>query len=127
MDIVIRDIGGVLKYFVVKAAKKWVSKNLNLKYFKEELEKELNLTSLGGGLYKIRSRSESTGKSGGYRVVLALKKGQKCFIVYGFGKNIKTNISKDELKALKVISKRLLNLSEDELKKYIKKKEIFRL
>ncbi|MCH2534824.1 MAG: type II toxin-antitoxin system RelE/ParE family toxin [Bdellovibrionales bacterium] len=116
-----------MKYFVVKAAKKWVSKNLNLKYFKEELEKELNLTSLGGGLYKIRSRSESTGKSGGYRVVLALKKGQKCFIVYGFGKNIKTNISKDELKALKVISKRLLNLSEDELKKYIKKKEIFRL
>ena len=57
-----------------------------------------------GGLRKIRLRSTSHGKSGGFRVCyLDVKKKEKLFFLVIYGKNEKENLSKEETKILKSI------------------------
>lgn len=61
-----------------------------------------------GGLRKIRLRSISRGKSGGFRVCyLDVKKKEKLFFLIIYGKNEKENLSKEETKTLKSIVDRL--------------------
>jgi hypothetical protein len=59
------------------------------------------------------------GKRGGVRTLLAYKSGDKAFFVYGFAKNVRTNVSTDELKALKYLAKELLSYSDKALTKAI--------
>ncbi len=47
--------------------------------------------------------------------MLAYKVGGKAFFVYCFAKNVRGNISADELKALKHLAKELLSYSNKEL------------
>jgi hypothetical protein len=59
--------------------------------------KEINCglvdVNLGGGLYKKRVPRAGQGKSGGYRVLLAFKRDQHTFFLYGFAKSEQENIS----------------------------------
>ena len=57
---------------------------------------------------KKRVAISGTGKSGGTRTILAIKSGEQAFFVYGFAKNGRSNISSEELKALKLIAKEML-------------------
>ena len=65
---------------------------------------------LGGGLIKQRVARAGQGKSGGYRTVLAFRRGERSVFIYGFSKNERANIDDDELDALRDIARTYLEL-----------------
>ena len=66
---------------------------------------------LGGGLFKKRIARSGQGKSGGYRTLVATNKGSRWVFVYGFPKNERSNIDRDEAEALKKLAAHLLSLT----------------
>lgn len=71
---------------------------------------------LGGGLVKQRVARPGKGRSGGFRTVIAYRKGSRAIFLHMFAKNAQANLSALELEALKEIAKPLLKLSDKELK-----------
>lgn len=84
-------------------------------------EKGLIDADLGSGVIKQRIARQGQGKSSGYRSIIIFRSGDKAFFVYGFPKNNRDNISKDELKAFKKAAKELLKLSNEDLTALISK------
>ncbi len=74
---------------------------------------------LGSGLIKQRIALSGKGKSGGARVILAVKIKDKAFFLYGFKKSDQGNLTNDEKKAYKIIAKKLLAYSDKEIKKHL--------
>ncbi|MDN5836248.1 MAG: type II toxin-antitoxin system RelE/ParE family toxin [Nitrosospira sp.] len=72
---------------------------------------------LGGGLLKKRIAQSGQGKSGGFRTLVATNKGNRWVFVYGFSKNERSNIDKDEEEALKKLAGHLLSLTAQGLDK----------
>lgn len=70
---------------------------------------------LGGGLFKKRIARAGQGKRGGYRVLLAFRRQDNVFFLFGFAKNERANVDKDELAAWKLIAKSYLDMTADEL------------
>jgi hypothetical protein len=66
---------------------------------------------LGGGLIKKRIGRPGQGKSGGYRTLVATNRGNRWIFVFGFPKNERSNIDKDETEALKKLAAHLLSLT----------------
>jgi len=58
---------------------------------------------LGGGLIKQRVARAGQGRSGGYRMLLAYRSGERAVFLYGFAKNERENIESDELQTLREI------------------------
>jgi len=75
---------------------------------------------LGGDVYKIRMARDGEGKSGGYRVIVVFRRGQRTFYVYGFAKSQKGNISRREKRELKELAKELLGLSDEAINQSVK-------
>ena len=69
---------------------------------------------LGGGLVKKRIGRPGQGKRGGYRTLVATNKGDRWVFVFGFPKNERGNIDKDETEALKKLAAYLLSLTKQE-------------
>jgi hypothetical protein len=67
---------------------------------------------LGGGLIKQRVARAGGGKSGGYRMVVAYRREDRAVFLYGFAKNERDNIARDELKSLREIAAGLLDADE---------------
>lgn len=82
-----------------------------------EMQDGLYDADLGGGLFKKRIANAGRGKSGGFRTLVATNKGDRWIFVYGFAKNEKGNIDRDELEALKRLSKFLLAMTPQALAK----------
>ena len=76
-----------------------------------EMQAGLYEADLGGGLLKKRIARPGQGKSGGFRTLVATNKGGKWFFVFGFPKNVRSNIDKDEEDSLKKLASHLLSLS----------------
>lgn len=76
-----------------------------------EMAAGLYEVDLGGGLLKKRIARQGQGKSGGFRTLVATNKGSKWFFVFGFPKNVRSNIDKDEEESLKKLASHLLSLS----------------
>ncbi len=72
---------------------------------------------LGGGLLKKRIARPGQGKSGGFRTLVATNQGNRWFFVFGFPKNQRSNIDKDEEAALKKLAAHLLSLTPQALGK----------
>jgi hypothetical protein len=70
---------------------------------------------LGSGLFKKRLGRPGQGKSGGYRTLVATNKGNRWVFVYGFPKNVRANIDKDEAEVLKKLATHLLSLTAQAL------------
>ena len=66
---------------------------------------------LGGGLLKKRIARPGHGKRGGFRTLVATNKGNRWVFVFGFPKNERSNIDKDEETALKHLAAHLLSLT----------------
>jgi hypothetical protein len=81
-----------------------------------EMRAGLYEADLGGGLLKKRIARPGQGKSGGFRTLVATNKGDRWFFVYGFPKNVRSNIDKDEEAALKKLSAQLLSMSASDLR-----------
>jgi hypothetical protein len=73
---------------------------------------------LGGYLFKKRIAREGGGKSGGFRTILCFRKANsdRIFFLHGFPKNDKGNISAREEKALKLVAKALVDVTDAQLK-----------
>ena len=82
-------------------------------------ESDLIDADLGGGLIKQRVARPPRGKSKGWRVILAFRKSEVTFFLYGFPKSSMANLSEDELKAFKLAAKELLELSGKQLDKLV--------
>ena len=92
----------------------------------DEMERGLVEADLGGNIFKKRV-SLGQGKRGGARTLLAYRKSDKAFFIYGFAKNARANIKEIELKSLKIYAKLLLSYDEKELKKAIKEKALIQI
>ena len=57
------------------------------------------MPDLGGGVIKQRLARQGQGKSGGFRSIVLFRSGTTAFFVYGFAKNDRDNIDRQELKA----------------------------
>jgi hypothetical protein len=70
---------------------------------------------LGGGVYKVRIARSGEGKSGGYRVIVFFKSGERTFFHYAFAKSALENISKGELKVMKRQAKKYFTQSDEQI------------
>ena len=75
---------------------------------------------LGGGLLKKRVARAGQGKSGGFRTLVATNRGDRWVFVFGFPKNARSNIDKDEQEALKKLAGHLMGLSSVEMQSAVK-------
>jgi hypothetical protein len=77
----------------------------------------LSEADLGGGLIKKRIARPGQGKRGSFRTLIATNKGNRWVFVYGFSKNERSNIDKDEEEALKKLASELLALTLEVIEK----------
>lgn len=75
---------------------------------------------LAAGLIKQRVARPGEGKRGGYRTIVAYRRGQRAVFLFGFGKSERSNIRDDELAELQAQSRVLLRLTDDEVEIAIK-------
>ncbi|WP_404790593.1 type II toxin-antitoxin system RelE/ParE family toxin [Altericista sp. CCNU0014] len=78
-----------------------------------EMSEGLYEADLGGGLIKKRIARPGQGKRGSFRTLIATNKGNRWVFVYGFSKNERSNIDKDEEEALKKLASELLALTSE--------------
>lgn len=71
---------------------------------------------LGGGLYKFRIARPGEGARGGGRALLALKVGRRAVLMFGWEKKDMENITPKELKVYRLLAKRYLEFTEDEIR-----------
>ena len=108
-----------MRIFKNRAFNKWMAKeglsDEGLRVAVDEINRGLIDVDLGGHVVKKRVAINGRGKSGGVRTLVAYKMSDKAFFVYGFAKNVRSNISAAELKALKHLAKELLSYSDQAL------------
>lgn len=80
-----------------------------------EMSQGLIDAQLGNNIVKKRLALKGRGKRGGARTIVATRKENRWFYVYGFVKNEQANISTKELSALKELADLLLNRTDSEL------------
>jgi hypothetical protein len=83
----------------------------------QEMVAGLYEADLGGGLLKKRIARPGQGKRGGFRTLVATNKGNRWIFVYGFPKNERGNIDRDEEVALKKLAAHLLSLTAQAIAK----------
>lgn len=81
----------------------------------EEMSQGLIDADLGGYVVKKRVALPGRGKRGGARTIVATRMSGRWFFLYGFNKNERSNINKDELRVLQEIAGELLGLDDHEL------------
>jgi hypothetical protein len=79
---------------------------------------------LGGGLIKQRIARRGQGRSGGYRTLIAIRVGDRAFILYAFAKNEQENISANVLSELKDIARVLLSADDAGLRQILEDGEV---
>ena len=68
---------------------------------------------LGGGLIKQRVARPGQGKSGGYRTVIAYRRGDRAVFLFGFAKSAKADLTPNELSDLAKIGARWFRADVD--------------
>ena len=117
------------KRFSKLAQKEEITDDELLSVVTDVLEKDNADANLGGDVFKVRMARENEGKSGGYRVMVFFKKGERTLFHYFFTKSERDNISPKELKWFKDVAKDFLSMSDNEIKTRLESgtlKEIFR-
>lgn len=95
-----------------------------LKVAIDEIAAGLYDANLGGHLFKKRIGLKGKGKRGSLRTIIAFKKEDKAFFMYGFAKNKKENIDEAEEKIYKKLATLLLSYSDETINIAIKNKEL---
>ena len=88
------------------------------------VEAALIHADLGGGLVKQRLARPGQGKSGGYRTVIAIKRGDRAVFLYGFAKNERSNIDADELEEFRQLARGFLGLTAQQIAALITDNEL---
>ncbi|ANV90154.1 type II toxin-antitoxin system RelE/ParE family toxin [Picosynechococcus sp. PCC 8807] len=97
-------------------AKKQNIADQNLCRAVQEILSGLHDGDLGSGLIKKRVARRGQGKRGGFRTLLAINQGDRCFFIYGFSKSERSNIDEREKEALKKLARFYLSLPKQDLK-----------
>lgn len=92
-----------------------------------EIEAGLVDADLGGGLYKKRVARPGQGKSGGYRVLLACRQGERIVFVIGYAKSEKDNIDDRELLKLRLYAGHVLKQSNADLDEAIEERKLIEI
>jgi hypothetical protein len=79
---------------------------------------------LGGGLIKQRIARVGQGKSGGYRSVIAFRRGERAVFFFGFAKNERSNIDGEELQEFKRLALVFLELNAKQIATLIDDNEL---
>jgi hypothetical protein len=79
---------------------------------------------LGGGLYKYRIARPGEGTSGGGRVLIALRTGERAVLMFAWEKRDVENIKPNELKEYRELAKIYLGFTELQMDELIKKKVV---
>jgi len=88
----------------------------------DQLEAGQSDADLGGGVFKMRIARPCEGKSGGYRVIVFFKSGERTFYVHGFAKSNMANISKKELVKAKRQAKTLFAMTDTQIQIALKER-----
>lgn len=80
-----------------------------------EIEAGLIDADYGGGLIKKRIARTGSGKSGGFRSIIAYASGTRCVFLYCFAKNDKDNLDRDEVREYKEAASVYLGLTNPEI------------
>ncbi|MDR0301090.1 MAG: type II toxin-antitoxin system RelE/ParE family toxin [Treponema sp.] len=83
--------------------------------------------NLGGDVYKVRIARPGKGKSGGYRVIVLFRSGERTFYVYAFAKSERANISEKELRNMKRAAKKYFSMTPDQLAERVKNGQLIEL
>ncbi len=86
-----------------------------------EIRQGLIDADLGGGIIKKRIALPGHGKRGSTRTLLATNRNDRWIFVHGFEKNERSNVSDNELEALKLLADDLLRLSEKQISEAVGK------
>ncbi len=116
-----------MKIYKTKWFYKWATKEGLADAVLPKAVKELETglaDALGGHVYKKRIGLPGRGKRGGVRTLIAFRQGQRAFFIYGYPKNERANIGRDELEALRLLAKELLGNSEQGLAKAVRAGEL---
>jgi hypothetical protein len=89
-----------------------------------EMANGLYEADIGGNLLKKRIARPGQGKSGGFRTLVANNRGNLWFFVYGFAKNERSNIDRNEEAALKKLAAVLLTLKPTALSQALAAEEL---
>lgn len=86
-------------------------------------ERGLIDADLAGALIKQRVARPGQGRSGGYRVILAFRSGQRAIFLYGFPKNVKANLSPAEEESYREFADLVLDLPDKGLEAAVKQRK----
>ena len=67
---------------------------------------------LGGGVLKQRVARQGQGRSGGFRVIVLIRRSDRSFFVHGFAKSDRENLRRNELGAVRALAEEMLGLDE---------------
>lgn len=102
-----------MKLYKTPQFNRWARKNdlgdADLCNAAREMAEGLYEADLGGGLFKKRIARSGQGKRGGFRTMIASNRKDRWVFLYGFAKNERSNIDRDEEKALKKLAVDLLS------------------
>jgi hypothetical protein len=76
-------------------------------------ERGLIDADLGRGLIKQRIARSGQGRSGGFRVLIAYRRGARAVFLYGFAKSERDNIGPDQLAAWQARTHEVLSAGDD--------------
>ena len=108
-----------LQVFAIKTFARWMRKNKvtqeDLLDATKEMVNGLIDADLGGYVVKKRLALHGRGKSSGARTIVATNFGERWFFLFGFEKNERSNIDRDELKSLQQLALTLLSFDASQL------------
>ena len=84
-----------------------------------EVSSGLIHASLGGGVYKQRIARPGQGKSGGFRTILFFKMDGFAFLIMGFAKSDRENLTSHELKTVKDLAREMLSYDQKRIERAI--------
>jgi hypothetical protein len=112
-------LGGKVRIFLVRSLARFVRReNISLVRLREAIARAGKGSidaDLGGGLIKQRIARPGSGRSGGYRTIIAYRSGSRAVFLYGFAKNERDNIDSDELVELRKVGANWLNAANETL------------
>ena len=80
----------------------------------ERAELGLVDADLGSGLIKQRVARKGKGRSGGYRMIVAYRSGERAVFLYAFAKSDRENLTINELQDFREVGMKLLNAPSKE-------------
>jgi len=81
----------------------------------ERAERGIVDADLGDGIIKQRVARTGQGRSGGYRMLIAYRSGNRAVFLYGFAKSERDNIEVDDLETLREIGEAWLDAEEKQI------------